>query len=477
VAYAFTAVDADTLDGMDSGDFAGAGHGHDFTGLTGSATDAQIPDGITINHAATATNANYANEAGNANTVDGEHASAFADALHVHGFGQVTGSATDAQIPNNITINYAASAGNADTVDGLHASSFLSTASDYGRSGVASNLYEGTSTLSNRYINDDRADTMSANTSSTLFKVDNDGTGKAVDAESGGSIAVRGEAKAANGAGIAGYGYASGGVGVFGQGSNIGVQGYAPTSWGGYFVGKLYASGNVGIGTTNPDHKLHVAGTSKFEVGGGSIAVTTPGGWPGIIAISPNGHRRDIQYYDTFMAITMSDSSSPSPSTNGIRIYENGNVAVKVLQITGGSDLSEQFDIRSINKDLMPSPGMVVSIDRAKPGDLVISQEPYDKRVAGIISGAGGVKPGMLMGQKGSRADGANPVALTGRVYCWADASHGSIEPGDLLTTADTPGHAMKVADYTKAQGAILGKAMSSLEDGRGLVLVLVTLQ
>jgi len=44
-----------------------------------------------------------------------------------------------------------------------------------------------------------------------------------------------------------------------------------------------------------------------------------------------------------------------------------------------------------------------------------------------------------------------------------------------LLTTSDTPGHAMKVTDYPKAQGAIIGKAMSSLGQGRGLVLVLVS--
>jgi len=51
------------------------------------------------------------------------------------------------------------------------------------------------------------------------------------------------------------------------------------------------------------------------------------------------------------------------------------------------------------------------------------------------------------------------------------------IKPGDLLTTSDTPGHAMKVTEHPRAQGAILGKAMSSLESGTGLVLVLVTLQ
>jgi hypothetical protein len=73
--------------------------------------------------------------------------------------------------------------------------------------------------------------------------------------------------------------------------------------------------------------------------------------------------------------------------------------------------------------------------------------------------------------------EGGQNVALSGRVYVLADAGTGPIKPGDLLTTSDTPGHAMKVADQSKAQGAILGKAMSGLKEGRGLVLVLVTLQ
>jgi hypothetical protein len=83
----------------------------------------------------------------------------------------------------------------------------------------------------------------------------------------------------------------------------------------------------------------------------------------------------------------------------------------------------------------------------------------------------------MMMAQDGSPADGEHPVALTGRVYCLADASEAPIEPGDLLTTSDMPGHAMKVRDYECAQGAVIGKAMTSLEEGQGLVLVLVNLQ
>jgi hypothetical protein len=152
-----------------------------------------------------------------------------------------------------------------------------------------------------------------------------------------------------------------------------------------------------------------------------------------------------------------------------------GTTTTKVLTITGGSDLSENFDIAAAEG--APEPGMVVCIDAANPGKLVRSSKAHDRTVAGIISGANGISTGMMMGQAGSVADGKHPVALTGRVYAWADASTGAIQPGDLLTTSDTPGHAMRVSDHAAAQGAVLGKAMTALPEGKGLVLVLVSLQ
>jgi len=341
-------------------------------------------------------------------------------------------------------------------------------------------------------------------------------------------------------------------------------------------AGAIYDNGNIGIGTFTPDQKLHVNGRAHFDVGTGHIHISTPGGWPGIIAYTNNGNRRDIQFYDEVMTIAVSDSELAPANTNGITIGENGNLGVgigralpseklevagnirtagnihmpnngsiynadgkdvfhtgwtglfgdyttinsgyswgsgepvsvvagsrgvfftkgdasgtpyattlasintsgrlscSVLEITGGSDIAEPFEIQ---ESAHTKPGMVMVIDSENPGKLKISNRAYDRRVAGVVSGAGGVNPGMLMQQKGSLADGATPIALTGRVYCWSDASQGRIEPGDLLTTSETPGHAMKVTDYTRAQGAILGKAMSTLEKDKGLVLVLVTLQ
>lgn len=156
--------------------------------------------------------------------------------------------------------------------------------------------------------------------------------------------------------------------------------------------------------------------------------------------------------------------------TNGV-----GRVITDELQINGGSDLSEYFNI---DKDHGKSqPGMVVSISPDGSGNLQLSSVSYDKTVAGVISGANGVRTGLMMGQESSIAHGDTPVVLAGRAYVLTDATAAPIQPGDLLTTSSTPGHAMKVMEYQKAQGAILGKAMTRLEEGTGYVLVLVNLQ
>ena len=178
---------------------------------------------------------------------------------------------------------------------------------------------------------------------------------------------------------------------------------------------------------------------------------------------------------DGAAAIRLRNTNGVTTITLDASVAGNGRITTQELQITGGSDLSEQFDVHAADQPV--EPGMVVCIDPTNPGQLVLSSTPYDRTVAGVISGAGGVKPGMLMSQQGTLADGKYAVALTGRVYCLADASYGAIQPGDLLTTSSTAGHAMKVQDHTRAQGAVLGKAMSALSSGRGLVLVLVSLQ
>ena len=169
---------------------------------------------------------------------------------------------------------------------------------------------------------------------------------------------------------------------------------------------------------------------------------------------------------------------TPSPDVVALQwdragdVWVSNNLSVASLTIRGGSDLAEPFRISGGEVE----PGTVMVIDESNPGQLRRSAQAYDTRVAGVISGAGGIRPGLELRQDGA-LDQGQKVALTGRVYVRADASNGPIKPGDLLTTSDVPGCAMKVTEPARAQGAILGKAMTGLSKDRGLVLVLVTLQ
>ncbi len=158
-------------------------------------------------------------------------------------------------------------------------------------------------------------------------------------------------------------------------------------------------------------------------------------------------------------------------SANGYAGYFPGTVSVKVLEITG-ADLAEKFPVSEEVK-----PGVVVAIDPKHPGQLCLARGAYNRRVAGVVSGAGGISAGTVLGNMPGFEE-APPIALSGRVWVFCDATAGAIEPGDLLTTSDTPGHAMAVTDHACATGAILGKAMTALDEGEiDMVLVLVNLQ
>jgi hypothetical protein len=150
----------------------------------------------------------------------------------------------------------------------------------------------------------------------------------------------------------------------------------------------------------------------------------------------------------------------------------DGRITTQELAITGGADLVESFD----TGDVVCEPGTVVVIDTERPGELKPSTSAYDVRVAGVVSGAGGVKPGIHMGQDGV-ASGSTPVALTGRVYVRCTNENGPIRPGDLLTSSSTTGCAMRATDVGRSFGTVIGKAMTVLDGEAGLVLTLVNLQ
>ena len=153
----------------------------------------------------------------------------------------------------------------------------------------------------------------------------------------------------------------------------------------------------------------------------------------------------------------------------------SGRVLTEVLEITGGADLVESFTARGSEGGEI-EPGTVLVADPDRPGELCVSGAAYDRAVVGVVSGAGGVRPGLHLAQK-DVLDGDTPVALSGRVYVKACAENGPIRAGDLLTTASLAGHAMRADDPDRAFGAVLGKALSGIDEETGLVLLLVSLQ
>lgn len=139
--------------------------------------------------------------------------------------------------------------------------------------------------------------------------------------------------------------------------------------------------------------------------------------------------------------------------------------------LLSGADCAEHFDVSGA---VLLDPGSVVVLDET--GALHESREAYDKRVAGVVSGAGEYKHALLMDHQPSTRPRV-PLALLGKVYCKVDASYSSIEIGDLLTTSPTAGHAMKATNAVKAFGCVIGKALRPLTSGQALIPILVTLQ
>jgi hypothetical protein len=137
--------------------------------------------------------------------------------------------------------------------------------------------------------------------------------------------------------------------------------------------------------------------------------------------------------------------------------------------ILANADIAEDFDVADAELER----GAVMCI--GDNGQLRVCATEYDPRVVGVVSGACELRPGIILGRPRNHAPRV-PIALTGRVYCMADATSNPIRPGDQLTTSATAGHAMR-ADPSRAAGAVLGKALRSLGAGRGLIPILVTLR
>jgi len=184
----------------------------------------------------------------------------------------------------------------------------------------------------------------------------------------------------------------------------------------------LTGAGNVGIGTTAPTYNLDVAGVARAQSG----------------IIYPDGNKQTAAW----------------------------------TGVLCGGDYAEAVNAKGLRKTY--EPGDVLVIGDGTEGEVQKSAEPYSTMVAGIFA----TKPGVI-GRRQSLLKDADeiPMAMVGIVPTKVTAENGPIHRGDLLVTSSTTGYAMKGIDRSRLVGAVIGKAMGSLETGTGVIEVLVTLQ
>src|SRR5258708_23609537 len=273
----------------------------------------------------------------------------------------------------------------------------------------------------------------------------------------------------------------------------------------------LGSSGNVGIGEPNPSSKLEIAAQdgvlvhgyqpfvtlkdsnsndarARIQTANGDIVFYTETGLgSGVPALVIKNRTNTLEIhaqaglnivgYQPFLTLTDANSgqSAEIQTYNGdLVFYTQSGIGQKApaLAIKNGSgditingnltmgsgkdvilsDVAEDFDMAGTEVE----PGTVMAIDQ--DGILRPSTQPYDKRVAGVVSGAGDYRPAIVLGKQ-APTDNREYVAVGGKVYGQGEADSSPIEVGDLLTTSSTPGHAMKASDQFKAFGAVVGKA------------------
>jgi len=277
------------------------------------------------------------------------------------------------------------------------------------------------------------------------------------------------------------------GEGVIGRsGANVGVAGQSDTGRG------VHGTSNTNIGISG-DSQLSagVRGTSVrgrgteglSDAGEGVVGISkTNDGVLGASEAGGAGVTGKSQTGSGVNGLSNAGTGVFGQSNSGFGVHGKGGRLAGFfegdVEVTGdirlrNADCAEDFDIAGA-RAVDPGTVMVLDVD----GALAASAHAYDKRVAGVVSGAGEFRPGIVLDKRGGQPGAVRqPIALLGKVFCKVDAQFGVIEVGDLLTTSATPGHAMRTSDPARAFGAVIGKAMLPWRDGCGLIPILIALQ
>ena len=156
-----------------------------------------------------------------------------------------------------------------------------------------------------------------------------------------------------------------------------------------------------------------------------------------------------------------------------INLNDPGAYALKVggdAVITGtlktetGSDFAEEFISEG---EIEPATVVIISDQNYKA--VKESNKAYDTRVVGVVSD----NPSIIAGRL--EAENKVVVALAGVVSVKVETSLSKIKAGDLLTSSNLSGYAMKASKFVP--GTIIGKALEDFSAKKGNIKVLINLQ
>ena len=315
------------------------------------------------------------------------------------------------------------------------------------------------------------------------------GSATGVIGSSGSGIGVVGTSNANDA--INGLSHSSQHAGVSANNDAGGFGLWARATTAGYFLGNVQVTGDAANDAFNSlSHSLQHAGVSANNDAGGFglwAKATTAGYFEGNVQVTGdavNDAFNSLSHSPQHAGVSANNDAGgfglwAKATTAGYfegNVQMNGDAAVTGTLTVGqdvileGADCAEEFDLAALDLE----PGTVVVLDYN--GALEPSWQSYDRKVAGVISGGGDFRPGMILDRRGTSYKRA-PIALMGKVYCKVDAQYSPVEVGDLLTTSPTSGHAMKASDSTRAFGAVIGKALRPLSSGQALLPILIALQ
>jgi trimeric autotransporter adhesin len=286
------------------------------------------------------------------------------------------------------------------------------------------------------------------------------------------SRAISGDATGgANPAGIYGTSSSIGGRGVFGQatsttGSSVGVRGETGST-------DSNANGVFGLASNSTAAGAGVKGQNNGTNGYG-VWGQGGNGATGVLGQTNSSTRYGVWAYNSGTGVALRaegsgnliEAWSLSPVNVRFRVDNNGNVTADGTFTSPAADFAELLPAAP---GLEPGDVLVIQAE----GTLGLSDRAYQSTVVGVYS----TEPAFL-GGAGIDADrtGKVPLAVVGIVPVKASVENGIIRPGDLLTASDTPGHAMR-AGADAPIGTVIGKALTNLEGGTGIIRMLVTLQ